>query len=169
MYTGVLSDVYLLLKNSIVVLFGICVISASARFYIRIRVQKQLSLDDGFLLFGIGCFICALAILFTYIDDMYMTAAFLFRLKDMELSPDFIQKSFDYQKMAAVSLILTWCSIVSVKFSFLFLFRRLIDRIPVMVMYWWFVTVFNVAISGYGAVVYILACPYFYSMKASMF
>lgn len=144
-------------------------ISACARFYIRIRVQKQLSLDDAFLLFGICCFICALAILFTYIDDMYMTAAFLFHFKNMELSPDFVQKSFYYHKMGAVSMTLTWCSIVSVKFSFLFLFRRLIDRVTVMVTYWWFITVFNVAIAGYGAAAYFLACPYFYSLKASMF
>ena len=144
-------------------------ISACARFYIRIRVQKQLSLDDGFLLFGIGCFIGALAILFTFIDDMYMTAAVQFRLKEMEISPDFIQRAADYQKMVAVSLILTWCSIVSVKFSFFFLFKRLIDRIPAMIVYWWFVIIFNAAISGYGVAVYILACPYFYSMKAGKF
>lgn len=168
-HVSVLPGVYLRLKVSILVLFGICLISACARFYIRIRVQKQLFLDDAFLIFGICCFICALAILFTYIDDMYMTAAFLFHLKNMELSPDFVQKSFDYQKMAAVSLILSWCSIVSVKLSFLFLFRRLIDRVTVMVIYWRFVAVFNVAIAGYGAAEYILACPYFYSLKASMF
>jgi hypothetical protein len=133
-------------------------------------VQKQVSIDDGFLLFGLCCLISAVGILFTFMDSMYMVEALLFGdPADLDLPPDWIQRAFDYQKMAAVSLILTWCSIVSVKFSFLFLFRRLIDRIRSLRIYWWIVLVFNIAISGYGAAVYIVACPHFYSMQARQF
>ncbi|KAL8994874.1 MAG: hypothetical protein Q9169_005272 [Polycauliona sp. 2 TL-2023] len=47
-----------------------------------------------------------------------------------------------------------------VKFSFLFLFRSLVQRIRALTIYWWIVTGFNVAVLGYGLSVYYVACPY---------
>lgn len=148
-------------------LLVICLIAAATRFYVRIRVQKQVSIDDGFLLFGICCLISAVGILFTVVDNMYMVEALLYNEPNLQLPPDWIKRSFDYQKFATIALILTWCSIVSVKFSFLFLFGKLVDRVRPMVIYWWVVVLFNVAIAGYGASVYVLACPWFYSIKSS--
>ena len=42
-----------------------------------------------------------------------------------------------------------------------FLFRKLMDRLPPLIIYWWFVVGFNGIISAYGAAVYIAACPDF--------
>lgn len=148
-------------------LFGLCVISASARFYIRIHIQKQLAIEDGILLFGISCLICAMALLFLFLNKMYLIGAAEIQLPGVVLPLDFITQAYDFQKLAAVSLILTWCSIVSVKFSYLFLFRKLIHRMRPMLIYWWFVAVFNAIISVYGTTVYIAACPDFYSPKSS--
>lgn len=144
----------------------LCLISASARFYIRIRLQKQFSIDDGILLFGIACLVCAMVLLFTFIDKMYVVGASEAGLPGLVFPLDFLDQAFDFQKLVTVSLILTWCSIVAVKFSYLFLFRKLIDRIRPLVIYWWFVAVFNAMISAYGAAVYIAACPDFYSIEA---
>ena len=58
---------------------------------------------------------------------------------------------------------------MAVKFSFLALFRRLIDRIPSLMKYWWFVVAFNLAVTGYGASVYVVACPHFSGPKVSKF
>ena len=157
------------LKVSNLVLFVLCLISSCARFYIRIGVQKNFSLDDGVLLFGVGCLIAAMALLFTFIDKMYLVGATQSDPPGIELPSDFIEEAFVFQKFVTVALILTWCSIVSVKFSYLFLFKKLIDRIRPMIIYWWFVAVFNATISLYGASVYIAACPDFYSLKACEF
>ncbi|MCJ1384837.1 hypothetical protein MMC17_007955 [Xylographa soralifera] len=151
---------------SALVLFALCLLSACARFYIRVFVQKQVSIDDGFLLFGICTLICGIAILFTFVDNMYMVEALIFDPQSAQLIPDFLDAAYDYQKMAAVTLILCWCSIVSVKFSFLFLFRKLVDRIPALIKYWWCVTIFNVVAGAYGIAVYLVACPHFYNVQA---
>jgi len=156
-------------KASTLTLLIIVLLSATARFYVRIRIQKQMSIDDAFLLFGICCLISALGIIYTISNKMYLVESLLFKVPNLQLPPDWIQQSFDYQKFVAISLILTWLSIVSVKFSFLFLFRKLIDRVRYMVIYWWVVVIFNLAVAGYGASVYILACPWFYSIKACKF
>lgn len=153
-------------KVSNLVLFVLCLISACARFYIRIHLQKSFSIDDGILLFGIACLICAMGVLFKLADTMFLIGASEAGAPGLIFPPDFIERSFEFEKLAAVVGILTWCSIVSVKFSYLFLFKKLLSRIRPLVIYWWFVAVFNAIISAYGATVYIAACPVFYNINA---
>lgn len=130
-------------------------------------MQKQVSIDDWFLLFAICCLICAVGILFTFLDQMYLAEALLFGLPGVTIAlpPDFIEQTYEYQKLVAVVCILTWCSIISVKFSFLFLFRKLIDRIRPLVIYWRVVVLLNTLVFGYGTSVYIISCPHFYNIK----
>lgn len=54
---------------------------------------------------------------------------------------------------------------MAVKVPVLALFRRLIDRIPFFIKNWLVVVVFNIAVTGYGASVYVIACPQFSGMK----
>ncbi|KAL8835183.1 MAG: hypothetical protein Q9170_003429 [Blastenia crenularia] len=142
-------------------------LSVCARFYIRVVIQKQFSSDDGILIFGIACLIVAIGLLLTFIDKMYIVGtAESGNLISVSLPADYIEQSFNFQKMVTVALVLTWCSIVSVKFSYLFLFRRLINRLPGMMVYWWIAAVYNGMISIYGAIVYGVACPEFYTLRA---
>jgi hypothetical protein len=149
-------------QASVLSLFALCLIAVFARFYVRIRVQKQLSTDDGFLLFGICSLISALGVLLPSMDTLYMFEALAYRVPTLKLPPDWRERTFHLHKMSTVALILAWCSIVSVKFSFLFLFRKLIDRIPKMMIYWWVVVIFNAVVAIYGAAICILTCPWFY-------
>jgi hypothetical protein len=110
--------------------------------------------------------ITAVGLMFTFIDTLYMIEALVFGSPDLELTPDWLERVFYYQKMSAACYILTWCSICSVKFSFLFLFKTLINRLRYLVIYWWVITVFAIAVTGYGISVYIFVCPYFGDMKA---
>lgn len=132
-------------------------------------MQKSFSVDDGVLLFGVSCLIAAMALLFTYVDKLYLVGAVQSGAPGIELPSDFIEEAFLFQKLGAAALILTWCSIVSVKFSYLFLFKKLIDRIPPLIIYWYFVAAFNAAVSAYGAAVYIAACPECYSLRSCEF
>lgn len=88
-----------------------------------------------------------------------------FFLPDATIGPNFLEDTFYYQKMSAAALVLTWCSLVSAKFCFLCLFRKLVERIRPMVIYWWIATIFNTAVSAYGVTVYIAACPYFNTLR----
>lgn len=54
---------------------------------------------------------------------------------------------------------------MAVKFSFLALFKRLIDQIYCLKVYWWVVVAFNLAVTAYGAAAYIIPCPEFRSRK----
>lgn len=107
-----------------------------------------------------------MAVLFPMINKMYLVGAAVVEIPGLVLPPDFLLQAWEFEKLAAVALILTWCSIVSVKFSYLFLFKKLISRMRPMIIYWWFAAVFNAIISAYGVTVYIAACPYFYSQRS---
>lgn len=158
----------LLMKQvSTAVLFAVCLIAVAARFYIRLHVQKQLSIDDGFLVVALCCLTSALGILYSVtVDKMYLAEALTLGLSNAYLPPDFLQQAFDFQKWITITLMLTWCAIMAVKFSFLFLFWKLIDLIRPLIIYWWVTTVYNVIVLGFGISVYYLACPHYYSMEA---
>ena len=148
------------------VLFVPCLLSVIARFYVRLRIQKQVSIDDGFLLFGAGCLIAAIILLFLYINTMYTAEALVIGLPNVDISPNFIEDVMWFHKMIIISLILTWWSLMSVKLCFLFLFKSLVQRIRPMLIYWWIVTVFNIVVAFFGMVSYIAACPHFTSRES---
>lgn len=153
-------------KISNLVLFAACMTSVCARYFIRIYVQKQFSSDDGVLLFGVACLIVAMGLMLKVKDQMYVVGANeTGDLANVPLPEDFLEQSYYFQKIVTVALLLTWFSIVSVKFSYILLFKRLIDRMPNMNTYWWVVAVYNGVISIYGAIVYGVACPYYYSLQ----
>ncbi|KAG7008132.1 hypothetical protein G7Y79_00007g022570 [Physcia stellaris] len=126
---------------------------------------KEFALDDAFLAFGTSCLIAAMAVLYINMDNMYLTEALTYAPALFATQPPDLNRVFEFRKLVTASLILTWVAMMAVKFSFLALFRRLIDRIPGLIKYWWFVVVFNLAVTGYGASVYVVACPHFSGPK----
>lgn len=95
-------------------------------------------------------------------NEMMLAEAFLYDVATLEsLQPDWLEQLYTYEKYVDVTLLLTWAAIVSVKMSFLFFFKKLIDRVQMMRIYWYFVIVITLAVSAYGFAIYILACPYF--------
>lgn len=150
------------MQVSTAVLLALCLLSAASRFYVRLHVQKQFSIDDAFFVAALCCLICSIVILYSFtIDKLYLVQAMTVSLPNAVVPQDFLQQSYDFHKWITICLMLAWCAIMAVKFCFLFLFRKLIDRIRPLVIYWWAVTAFNVAVLGYGVSVYYVACPYF--------
>lgn len=94
------------------------------------------------------------------VERLYLVEALTLKMPGAEIPPDFLQQAYAFHKWITITLMLSWSAIMSVKFSFLFLFRGLIQRIHAMVIYWWLVTGFNVVVLGYGLAVYYVACPY---------
>ena len=138
-----------------------------ARYYIRIVIQKEFALDDGFLAFGTVCLIAAMVVLYINMDNIYMREALIYASALFATKPPDLNQILEFRKLLTGSLILTWVAMMAVKFSFLALFKRLIDRIPSLIKYWWFVVIFNLAVTGYGASVYVVACPHFSGPKIS--
>ena len=139
--------------------------SVCARYYIRLGIQKKFGLDDAFLAFGTACLVAAMAVLYINMDNMYLTEALTYAPTSFTFQPQDLNKVFEFRKLITASLILTWVAMMAVKFSFLALFRCLIDRIPPLIKYWRIVVAFNLAVTVYGACVYVVACPHFSGMK----
>ena len=139
--------------------------SVCARYYIRITVQKEFALDDTFLAFGTACLIAAMVVLYITMDNMYLTEALTYAPSHVASPPQDLNQVFEFRKFVTVCLTLTWVAMMSVKFSFLALFRRLIDRMPSLIRYWRVVVAFNFAVTCYGASVYVIACPHFSGVK----
>ena len=135
--------------------------SVTVRYYVRFFIQKQLSIDDGILLFGILCLISAMVLLFIFVDDLFLVEALEGNMYPTDLPVDFLQGVSDLERLLVGAMVLTWCAIISVKFSYLFLFRKLIDRVRSMVIYWWVAVVFNTLISIYGIIIYAGVRPWY--------
>lgn len=156
-----------LCQTSISVLFALCLLSAVSRFYIRLQIQKQFAIEDGLFVAALCCVICSIVILFSAtIDKLYLDQAVAVNLPNADIPPDFVQQSYDSHKWILICLILGWSAIMAVKFGFLFFFRKLIDCLQPLVIYWWLVTAYNVVVFGYGVSVYYLSCPYFHDPRS---
>ncbi|KAL8855701.1 MAG: hypothetical protein Q9178_007667 [Gyalolechia marmorata] len=86
-------------------------------------------------------------------------------IEDMPMDSAFLRPVYEYLKWITINQALGWCSIIAVKFSFLLLFKKMLDRIPPMITYWWFVVAFNTIAWGYGFSTYFLNCPYYNNPK----
>ncbi|CAG8976570.1 hypothetical protein HYALB_00012567 [Hymenoscyphus albidus] len=158
---------------STIFFFIVAVISVTIHFsiryrYIRLRIQNEFTLDDGFLLLGLVFLIIAFSLLFTFIDAMYLSEAFVYGGPSFsERAPsNWMQTIFDFQKMRTVTMCCLWCSIICVKMSLLFFFKKLIDKLPRMMLYWKITLAANVVVSVYVLLKYLLVCPYYYNLKA---
>lgn len=93
---------------------------------------------------------------------MYLIFALITRTPGVVPPPmeDLAKMSDDFRLNVTVTLILCWCTIMAVKFSFMFFFKKLIDRLPTLTIYWWVIFAYNIIVLGYGASVYYVVCPY---------
>ncbi|KAF2837775.1 hypothetical protein M501DRAFT_920098, partial [Patellaria atrata CBS 101060] len=147
-------------------LLAVSLLAIVVRFYIRIAIQKQFSIDDGFIIIALCCLIVAYTLIVMFIlPNMYVSWAVKYpdETAGIVLPDNWLEMTFDFHKWAAVVNITLWTGILAIKFSFLFFFRNLISRIRSMTVYWWIVFVFTVGTLGYGISVYIITCPHFYS------
>ena len=63
------------------------------------------------------------------IDKMYLVEALTTDLPGIELPTDLLQEVNAFRRWVSAVDVLCWCAIMAVKFSFLVLFRRLIQDI----------------------------------------
>lgn len=151
------------------VLLGLNIVAVASRFYIKRRLVEQFAADDVCILLTLAGLIIALVLLWvTYIDDMYLVQALLLNeLPIADIPLDIVQRSYHFTKWNAIMLAMTWFSIMFTKFSFLFVFRRLVDRLRFWKIYWWCITGFCAVFLLYGSSQYGWICPYWNSPRAS--
>lgn len=94
-------------------------------------------------------------------DRLFLAEALAGDTIPTDLPTNFLHQVLEFEKLATGALVLTWCAVVAVKFSYLFLFRKLIDRLHYMMIYWWVAAVFNGIISIYGLIIYAAIRPWY--------
>lgn len=152
----------LMLQGIIGALFGVAVLIVAARIGMRWRLRRRLYLDDFFLLFGLACLCGATGIILVSVRKIFLTEALL-------VDPLFLMTVEDAFGVANTApaiinsfLFLIWTVVISVKFSFLALFRLLIQRISWKItFYYWFVVVFTVLTWIYMVSEAFIICPAF--------
>ena len=102
-----------------------------------------------------------MVLLFVFVDNLFLVEALEGNTIPADLPVNFLAHVLDFEKLVVGAMVLTWCAIISVKFSYLFLFRKLIDRIRPMILYWWVAVVYNALISIYGIVIYAYVRPWY--------
>ena len=78
-------------------------------------------------------------------------------------APDFYDQMLVFEKRIQVCSFLIWSSIYAIKFSFLFLFRKLVDRIRVLETHWRIVTSITIVCGLASMPLGFIICPVFTS------
>lgn len=112
----------------------IALVFVLVRTVIRFRYQKQFFLDDAFLYLGVICLCAAVGLLVQFSNAMYLNQAI-----NTGTGYPMIESSLlaQFDKNSDVYFALTYTTLFSVKFSFLFFFRILVRRVRKMAIYWW--------------------------------
>ena len=151
-----------------IVLFTFASLAVVARTALRLRYQKRLFIDDAFLFFAEICLCASFGLLYAYVDSAYLDEALLIRPEVAEIPPNFLHRLLNFHALSDAFLILTYASIFSVKFGFLFLFRVLVRRVRKLVFFWWMALAITTVAWIVCTVGQVLPCLYF-DMRASMF
>ena len=142
-------------------LFGLAIISASARTLLRLRNKSRLGLDDALLLFACLCLVASTALFYTLAPGVYLFEQVIADPNHVQLPPDVNDLVIDNLKMVDAYSAISWLVIYAVKFCFLSFMRSLIDRIRSLIIYWRAIVGITVVFFGISVSETFIACPQF--------
>lgn len=127
---------------------GLSILGAITRILIRLRAQERWHLDDYLLVFACICLTAATALLYSATKEVYfseaMTIDAAWAASIITADPaGTVQEKVFFRRVYWAYLTLTWTTIFAVKFAFLSFFRRRIDLLLSMHMYWRVVVAFT--------------------------
>ncbi|KAI0503055.1 hypothetical protein F5B22DRAFT_652456 [Xylaria bambusicola] len=144
------------------VLTGLALLCFVGRIVIRLKYQRQLCLDDAFLILAAAALVTATGILYHICYFLYLHSA---ALLDPEVLPyvvtDFNQL-LNLQKKTYPYLALIWTTTYAVKACFLAFMRPLVWHISRGVnWYYWFTVTFSLVSWAFVVAEPFIICPYF--------
>jgi len=130
-------------KAVIFTFLAIAIVAAAARTLFRVKQSRRLELDDVFLIVAIITLSAFVGVVYTVRDLMYLSVYVSLGMKDPGFPLDGTfdpSKSFHYYGMMdEAASVLVWTSIFAIKFSFVFFFRKLTQRVRGIEIWWWIV------------------------------
>lgn len=115
-------------------------------------------MDDYFFFIAVLALIPGAGLFFSFIGTWYQ---FELITEGKALPPpNFIQRVEDVATYATVAQLLCWTTIFSIKFSFLFYFRALVNRLYKMEVLWWFTFAGLVPTAAISIAGVFIVCPH---------
>ena len=146
------------LQVSIGVLLGIAAVVAGGRVFTRFYNPRSFAVDDGFFCLAIITLIAGTTVL-------YLDVPYLYLQENVEAGlrappADFVSQLIHDEKLQNAATTLLGTTIMSVKFSFLFFFRHLIQRQKKLLIWWWCIFAFLIPTAAIVIFSDFIACPY---------
>jgi hypothetical protein len=156
-------------KVSISVLLIPAVLGVFTRLFIRLRIQRQRpTADDWLLVISLGFLLASIIIMYMeVVERMYLIFAINQGMKDVSIPSNILEIAYLFHLWSDVCLLISWCAFSSVKLSFLFFFRKLIDRFRAWQLYWWVILIYTICVLIYGSLIFFVSCPYFFDPRES--
>ena len=126
------------------------------------RIHSRLHLDDYLLIFACVCITVGTALCYVYIGLLYW-------VQELDLNPtrssyllaehvDFIADINLIERLVSAFTTIMFTAIFAVKLAYLAFFRRLIDRIRPLIIYWRVVTTITILSFPVGIILSFLGC-----------
>jgi hypothetical protein len=123
------------LKSIFIAYLPIIVLTTSVRLGVKIQNHRWLEIDDGFLLLALCCSLVAWAFVWQIRDLIYLQMEMALGMTQIDVED--LDSMLVYFKWNNASMVLAWMAVYSVKFSFMFFFRKLTSRVRSLEIYWW--------------------------------
>ncbi|KAF2231925.1 hypothetical protein EV356DRAFT_578818 [Viridothelium virens] len=141
--------------------YAVATTTALFRAVIQLRKRKRFDIDDCLVIFGWMPLTAATAVLSWGVSSIY-------EIESVETNPaniqvigsNFLPLLNTCQIVYHVFITLTWATIISVKFAFLYFFRQLVRQLPRLRIYWIFTIATTTVVSVYCLAISFITCPY---------
>ena len=142
-------------------LLSIALLLATCRLAVRWKSKGRLYMDDVFLIFANVSLVIGSSVLQIELATIYLAEEFTTSRGFGEQLPRRMNLQTLVQRYHLVQNLhgtLSWLTIFAVKFSFLFLFRQLVERIPSLEKYWKWILGMNVVACMYCLLYIVFEC-----------
>ena len=126
---------------------------------LQVRVHRRLQLDDWLLLFACLTLTVGTVLVLVNIEVLFFGEAVGLNPGLIQFPADIVQRLDSYQRLYYTYPTLAWTTIFSVKLAYLYFFRRLVDRLRSLIIYWRVIVVSTVVFYLSCVISIYIACP----------
>ena len=145
-------------KTEMNISLGIALIFALGRILVTIRQGYQFAIHDAFFYMAVTTLIVGTAL--TYIDVPYHYMQLDVQNKVQMPSSNWVQYQLKGIRIYISAVAMLVATLLAVKFSFLFLFRRLFWHLDKIMIWWWCVLSFTISSATIVVSFYFIYCPH---------
>lgn len=144
-------------------LHGFSIIAAALHIALKLRNNRRLQTEDFFLFLACACLTISTALIYRLLSsDILIGESFADPdISLIESLPVLVKSISSYQREAYAFLGLTWGAIFSFKFSILFFFRQLINRLDRITAFWKITMVITIISLFCCIISFLTVCPHF--------